>query len=168
MLKEITYSELSNEALQQLSKGAFLNVEWEGVKNTMTIGWGSIGFMWGKPIFMVAVRYSRYTYELLKKSNEFTVSIPLNKQLNKELGLCGKISGRDMDKFDEGQLAYSEGQKVKAPILDACDLHYECKVVYKQAMEPGTIQSDIDDKFYSNNNFHVMFYGEIVGCYTNR
>ncbi|TCT15543.1 flavin reductase (DIM6/NTAB) family NADH-FMN oxidoreductase RutF [Natranaerovirga pectinivora] len=168
MLTEIPYNELSKEALEQLSKGAFLNVKGEDKENTMTIAWGTTGFIWGKPIFVVAVRYSRYTYDLINKSNEFTVSIPLNGQLKKELGVCGKESGRDKDKFKECNLTPVKGKNVASSMIEECDLHYECKVVYKQAMEPSAVDSAIDEKFYSNNNYHVMFYGEIVGCYTKK
>ncbi|MFW6016210.1 MAG: flavin reductase family protein [bacterium] len=165
MYKEITYSDLSKEALEQLSKGAFLNVKCEGKQNTMTIGWGSISYIWGRPVFMVMVRFSRFTYELLNQSNEFTVSFPLNGQLKKELGICGKESGRDINKFERCNLTPQKGQKVEAPIIEECDLHYECKVVYKQAMEPSTIEKNIDKRYYDNNDFHVLFYGEIVSCY---
>ena len=58
-----------------------------------------------------------------------------------------------------------DGKSVKAPIIKECDMHYECKVIYKQAMEPATIDSEIDGRFYKNNNFHVMFYGEILEAY---
>ena len=83
MYKDISFEEYSKEFVSQFSKGSFLNVKGKDSINTMTIGWGNIGVIWGKPILMVMVRYSRHTYNLMEEANEFTVSIPLNGQLKK-------------------------------------------------------------------------------------
>ncbi|WP_202709406.1 flavin reductase family protein [Sporosalibacterium faouarense] len=165
MKKDINFNEYSTEMLEQLKKGAFLTVKDGDKVNTMTIGWGNIGVVWGKPIFTVEVRYSRYTYELLENSKEFTVSIPLNKDLKEELGICGTKSGRDIDKFTECELTPEQGKVLSTPIVGECELHYECKVVYKQAMEPGTLSDEIKEKYYTNNDYHVLYYGEIVATY---
>ncbi|WP_427340553.1 flavin reductase family protein [Caloranaerobacter sp. DY30410] len=165
MYKDIAYHKYSKEVLEQLPKGAFLTVKHKDKINTMTIGWGNIGFIWNKPIFTVAVRYSRYTYELLEKAKEFTISVPLNKDLKKELAFCGTKSGRDFDKFKECNLSCENGKVLSTPIVGDCELHYECKVVYQQAMEPALIDEHIKQKFYPNQNYHILYYGEIVACY---
>lgn len=67
----------------------------------MTIGWGGITFFWGKPIFIVPVRQSRYTFQLIDKAQEFTVSVPLEVDMRKALAYCGKNSGRDVNKYNE-------------------------------------------------------------------
>ncbi len=93
---------------------------------------------------MVAVRYSRYTYDLIEEAKDFTVSIPLENNLKKELNYCGTYSGKDVDKLKECKLKIREGRKVASPpIIENCELHYECKIVYKQAMEPGTLDNSI-------------------------
>lgn len=166
-VKNVMYSEMLPELMEQLPKGAFLTAKWQDKVNTMTIGWGTVGFVWGKPIFMIAVRYSRYTYRLLDNAQEFTVSIPLSNNLKKELGICGSKSGRDMNKFEECGLTIQKGQKISTPVVGECELHYECKVVYQQAMEPKLLHNDIDEKYYKNDDFHVIYYGEIVASYLN-
>ena len=77
MIKHIKYDKYLREVLDKMEKGLFLTVKSKEKINTMTIGWGSIGIIWGKPIFTVAVRNSRYTHSLIENSNNFTVSIPL-------------------------------------------------------------------------------------------
>ena len=52
--------------LKVLAKGAFLTTAAGGRHNTMTIGWGALGNIWGKPVFTVMVRHSRYTHELIE------------------------------------------------------------------------------------------------------
>jgi len=165
MYREINFTELSKELLDQLQKGAFLTVKAGEKVNTMTIAWGSLGFMWNKPIFTSMVRYSRYTYELIEKAEDFTVSFPLNGQLKQELGMCGTKSGRDVDKFKECNLTLKEGEAVKAPVIDECDLHIECKIVYKQPMDENATCEEIKDKAYSSGNYHVLYYGEILKAY---
>ncbi|WP_246566404.1 flavin reductase family protein [Tissierella simiarum] len=165
MIQEIGYNEKLKEMLDQINKGAFLTVTDGERTNTMTIGWGNVGVVWSRPMFMVAVRYSRYTYGVLEKAKDFTVSIPIKKDLKKALAYCGSYSGRDVDKFKECNLTPKKGRKVVSPIVSDCELHYECKIVYKQAMEPATLDEDIKNRYYVNNDYHVLYFGEIVDCY---
>jgi|SRR5690554_2797351 len=68
MLQHIKYNEYLPQAMEQLPRGAFLTVKSGDLLNTMTIGWGTIGYIWEMPIFTVAVRYSRHTYELINQA----------------------------------------------------------------------------------------------------
>jgi flavin reductase (DIM6/NTAB) family NADH-FMN oxidoreductase RutF len=131
----------------------------------MTIAWGNIGFIWGKPIFTVLVRPSRYTYQFIEKSGEFTVSIPL-KDMQKALGICGSKSGRDIDKFAVAELSVLPAQKINTPIISGCGLHFECKILYKQEMNPTHLDADVNQKSYTNGDYHTLYFGEIVSCYT--
>ena len=71
------FNEKLNLSMEYLHKqGAFLTAKVDDKVNTMTISWGSVGFMWGKPVFMALIRPQRYTNEFIEKSNSFTVSIP--------------------------------------------------------------------------------------------
>lgn len=164
----VEFNELSKEMLSQLKKGAFLTVKNEDKLNTMTIGWGSLGFIWNVPVFMVPVRYSRYTYEMIEKTDEFTVSVPLKGDMAKELAFCGSKSGREVDKFKELNLTAKEAQMINTPIIEECELHFECKIVYKQAMNPEFLDQAIDDTKYPNDNYHVLYYGEIKACYLTK
>ena len=42
--------------------------------NTMTISWGGLGTIWGKPVATVYVRKSRYTHEFMDDNEYFTIS----------------------------------------------------------------------------------------------
>jgi len=44
------------------------------------------------------------------------------------LWLCGKTSGRDADKFEKAKLKTVSAKKVKAPIINDCIGHLECKL----------------------------------------
>lgn len=165
MFKSIQYNEMSKEMLEQLQRGAFLTVKTEDKLNTMTIGWGSLGFIWNKPVLMVMVRYSRYTYDLMEGAQDFTVSLPLRGQLKEALSFCGTKSGRDFDKIKECNLKLKPGNKVNTPIIEDCDLHIECKIVFKQPMDEKLLAQEVKDRAYPKGDYHVMYYGEILDVY---
>ncbi|MDD4493890.1 MAG: flavin reductase family protein [Eubacteriales bacterium] len=148
------------------SDGAFLNSAHNGVVNTMTINWGSIGVIWNRPIFTAAVRHSRHSYELIDKSGQFTINIPIDDELKNELAFCGSKSGRDFDKFKECGLTAVKGRNVDVPVIGECGLYLECRIIYKQALEPALLDKSINDKFYNIGDLHTLFYGEIVECYS--
>lgn len=166
MSKTVAYNEYANEITEILSKGAFLTTKVDGSINTMTIAWGSVGFMWGKPVFMAMVRPSRYTYQRLEKSGEFTVSIPF-KDMSKALGICGAKSGRDTDKLIAANLTTIPGTKISTPVIADCGLHYECKVVYKQEMVADLLAPELQEKWYGTGNYHTLFFGEILATYVD-
>ena len=159
------FDEKANELLSSLQKGIFMTTKVNDKVNTMTIAWGGINFVWHKPVFVAYVRYSRDTYNLVKNAREFTINVPLENNLKKELAFCGTKSGRDFDKIKECNLHLQKGRVVDTPIISDCELHYECKVIYQQAMEPNSVPKEILDRYYTNNDFHVIFYGEIVDSY---
>lgn len=165
MYKEVKFTDISNELLQQLIRGAFLTVKDGDRINTMTIGWGSLGYAWNKPILMVMVRKSRYTYDMIENTDEFTVSLPLKGQLRNELNICGTKSGRDMDKFSDLNIKSEKGQAVGTPIISDCDLHIECKIVYKHDMDKDNLDEGIIKRAYAEEDYHTLYYGEILKAY---
>lgn len=167
MMKPVNYNEYVKETLTQLPKGVFLTVKNEDQLNTMTIGWGNIGYIWKMPVFLVLVRYSRHTYQLLEKAKEFTVSVPIKKDFKKELAFCGTKSGREVDKFKECTISSIPASMIHTPVIDQCGIYYECQVVYQQVMEPALLAPQILKSSYSKGDYHVLYYGEIKASYIN-
>ena len=157
------YMAVAEEAMQQIKKGAFLTVKAGEKVNTMTIGWATIGFVWRKPVFMIAVRDSRHTFGLLEATDNFTVSVP-GGDMKDAVMFCGTKSGRDVDKFAELGLKTREGQKVASPVIDTPGLHFECRIVFKSAMDPADLAPDLDG-LYPEKDYHTLYYGEILACY---
>jgi len=165
LIKDIAYNEKLKEAMNQLGKGAFLTVKAGEEVNTMTIGWGMVGLIWNKPIFQVLVRKSRHTHDLLERSEDFTVSFPIGKDLKEALAFCGSISGKEVNKLERPFISTKKGKKVHAPIISECNLHYECRIVAKQELVEDQIGTDLGTMFYGNGDYHTLYYGEIVACY---
>ena len=163
-MKRIDYMAVAQQAVTQIKNGAFLTVKSGEAINTMTIGWATIGFVWRKPIIMVAVRLSRHTFSIIEMAEDFTVSIP-SSDMKKEIMFCGTKSGSDYNKFKECNLQTSDSQKVITPIIKVPGLHYECKIVYKSAMDPAYLNKDYDTDLYPEKDYHTLYFGEIVDCY---
>ena len=164
-MKEVSYNEYSKLVLDTLPKGAFLTTSHAGKINSMTIGWGSIGVIWRIPIFMVMVRPSRHTWGLIEAAGEFTVSVPLQ-DMSKALGICGTKSGRDTDKLALAGLKTLPGQVLSTPVIAGAGLHYECKVVFKQAMNPPALDGTLSQECYPTGDFHTMYFGKILSTWT--
>jgi flavin reductase (DIM6/NTAB) family NADH-FMN oxidoreductase RutF len=166
MEKHITdIRNISKDVLKQLEKGAFLTVRAGDVLNTMTIGWGQIGIMWGLPVFVVPVRLSRYTHELLNRTDEFSVSVPGHSEMVDELAFCGSNSGRDTDKFKAAALTAEKSDTIDAPVIGGCRIYFECRIMARIPLKSENFSADRKNKFYGSNDYHELYYGEIRSCY---
>lgn len=153
-------------AMEWLHKqGAFLTVKHGDKTNTMTISWGSVGFMWKKAIFMTLVRPQRYTNEFISNSDNFTISIPYGSEFKKALAICGTKSGRDIDKEKEANISFISAKEVNSPVVDSCNMYYECKVLYKHELNTEELPEEIRSACYPQGDTHILYYGEIVDCY---
>lgn len=165
-MKEISYLDAMKLTTERLAHGGvFLTLGGER-PNTMTIGWANIGCLWNRPVFTVLVRPQRHSYEMIQRAGEFTVSVPTVQPLRKELAFAGTKSGRDLDKFDGHGLTAIPAQTVSAPIIAECGLHFECRTLLTQDMTGDRMAAEILDGCYPERDFHTMFFGEILRCYT--
>ena len=164
-MKEMNYLDVMGYVTEKMSKGGvFLTVPGE-TPNTMTIGWGWIGYCWKKPVFTVVVRPQRHTYEMIKKAGCFTVSVPTDNPLKEQLAMAGTLSGRDTDKFAAHGITAAPAQQLPAPIVAECGLHFECRTLMTAMMPGETMDDEVHARCYPADDFHEMFFGEIVACY---
>lgn len=165
-MKEIPYLDALRIANEHLANGGvFLNVKGD-VPNTMTIGWASIGYMWNRPVFTVLVRPQRHSFQMLHAAGEFTVSVPTRNPLRKELAFAGSKSGRDFHKFEGHGLSALPAQAIETPIVGECGLHFECRTLLVQDITPDRMADELVKGVYAAGDFHTMFFGEILRCYT--
>lgn len=145
--------------------GILLTTKAEDKVNSMTIGWGTLGIDWSRPVFIAYVRESRYTHELLEKNGEFTVNIPMGEVDKKILAVCGTKSGRDMDKIAQLGLHLEESEHIGVPGIRELPLTLECKVIYKEEQDLSRIPGDIISRYYPQGDHHHVYYGQILGAY---
>lgn len=147
----------------RIQKGAFLTVKAGDAMNVMTIGWGLVGFIWQRRVFMVAVRNSRHTFSIIEKAADFTVCVPSG-EMKEALMLCGTKSGRDMDKFKAGGLVPAAAQTTISPVLKVPGIHLECLIRFKAAMDPKYLDKELES-LYPAKDYHTLYFGEITACY---
>jgi len=64
--------------------------------NAVTISWGSLGFIWQRPVVTVLVRPPRYTHKFMNEFERFSVSL-YDEKHKKALNIMGTQSGRNTD-----------------------------------------------------------------------
>ena len=149
-----------NETNEQLKRGAFLMVD----GNPMTIGWGQFGIIWGKQVFSVYVRQSRYTHELLESATTFTVSVPKSGTMKEELAFCGTKSGRDVHKMETLHAALAPAQFGAQDGFKGCRFHIECRILFRTDLDEQLIsESALRNRYYADGDSHTMLIGEILG-----
>ena len=175
MKQQINVFDYAGHICESMKKGILLTTKTGEKVNTMTIGWGTIGIEWGRPIFVAYVRVGRYTRQMLDQNGEFTVNIPYGEVDNKILGFCGTKSGRNIDKVAELGLELVESSAVSVPAIRQLPLTLECKVLCQKVQNIPALPDDILNRYYpkgvdssnpgSNEDFHIAYYGEIVNAY---
>jgi flavin reductase (DIM6/NTAB) family NADH-FMN oxidoreductase RutF len=163
MMREVDYMSVVQQVMDQIKKGAFLTAKADDQLNTMAIGWALVGVVWGKPIFMVAVRDSRHTFSILEKAADFTVTVPTT-DVQDQVMYCGTKSGRNVDKYKKCHLELAEAQKVITPIIKTPGIHFECKIVHKAPMDPKFLDKEYEG-LYPQKDYHTLYFGEILACY---
>ena len=156
--------------LKIINDGILLTTKADDEVDTMVIGWGTMGVQWKKPIFIVFVRQSRHTKELLDKNPEFTVNIPLDKIDKDVLRVAGTMSGRDVDKVKELGLTLVPGETVSVPAIKELPLTIECKVIYQQDQDLDALEESCRNRCYrpgtkDETDFHTAYYGLITNAY---
>lgn len=99
----------------------------DGKNNAFAVGFAA-NISVKPPQVMISVLPSNYSYQLIQDSGAFVINIP-TKGFEKEYYYLGSNSGRDADKFQVLNLEWSKGTKVNAPLLNACPISVECKVI---------------------------------------
>ena len=177
MKEKIKITDYANLITAALPRGILLNTHGDKF-NSMVIGWGHIGTLWGRPTFHVYVRQRRYTKPQLDKTGEFAVSVPLDKIDPVINRVCGVQSGYNIDKVQEAGLILEDAEIIHTPGIRQYPLTLECRVLYAQDQDLSRIPSDILRSTYpqdvpgtnplANRDFHTMYVGEIVAAYIIR
>ena len=132
--------------------------------NMMTIAWGALGELWGKPIVTVYVSTDRYTYKFLEDNEYFTVTA-FPEQFRDKLQYIGSVSGRDEDKV-KGSGLTPEFTKLGNPIYKEANLAIECKKIYAEQLKKELMPLE-QRQWYDEKKLgvHMMYIGEIVNAW---
>lgn len=147
-------------------EGIAIVAEADGTVNAMSSHNGGVGHMWGKNVVYAFLRNTRYTKELLDKSEFFSacffdMSEKNNVQLMKVLD---QLSGRNEDKLHLCHVNIEHA--LNAPYIDEANFIILCRKIAAVPMTENTI---LDEKILNENytakhldDFHTMYIGEIL------
>ena len=164
-MKKINIKTLEGNAVSLFDdKWCLITAGNEESYNTMTASWGALGELWNKDVCFAFIRPQRYTKEFVEREEYFTISF-FGEEYKKALTFCGRNSGRDCDKAKEtgltpmaidGSMSFEESEIIIV-----------CKKIAQQEITPdGFLDKEIDSKNYPLKDYHTMYIGEIIGCYT--
>jgi len=135
--------------------------------NTMTVGWGSLGTMWGRPFAQVVVRPIRYTYQFMERYDTFTLCA-FPKDCRDALQLLGTKSGRDGDKIAEAGLTPIASTRIAAPGFAEAELIIECRKIYWDDLDPARFLDPRIERHYPQKAYHRIYFGQIVAIWGER
>lgn len=101
------------------------------------------------PLIAIGIHPFTYSYSLLKLAGEFVINIPPERLLD-AVKYCGRVSGRDEDKFAGAKLTPVPASEVKPPLIKECHVNLECKV-----------------KHFLSLGIHDLFIGEVVATHVD-
>lgn len=170
MKRKINVFEHASEIMQNLSHGILLSAKAGDRQNAMTVSWGTLGIDWGKPVFTVFVRDSRYTKGMLDANPVFTMSLPVGDYDKKIIALCGSKSGRDTDKLALAGLTPEPAEVNGVGGYKELPLTLECRIVYQQKQDARAISEANTERWYPrgihpDGDYHTAYVGEIVAAY---
>lgn len=133
--------------------------------NTMTASWGSVGVLWNKPIAICFIRPTRFTFGFANENEIFTLSFFTEKERD-ILNFCGTKSGKNVDKISQtgliplvtehGSIGYEQSR-----------LCIECRKIYFDDLKPENfLLPGVESKQYPKKDYHRIYIGEIVNCYS--
>ncbi|BCN32478.1 flavin reductase [Anaeromicropila herbilytica] len=127
--------------------------------NTMTVSWGGMGVFWNKNVATIYIRPQRYTKQFIDQQATFTLSF-YEEQYKESLALCGRVSGKDVDKVKEAKLTPCFEQE--APYFEEAKIVLVCKSLYHIDMKDGFFYAaEYEQKNYPNKDYHTMYIAEI-------
>ena len=130
----------------------------------MTVSWGGLGWLWGRPLAIVVVRPTRFTYEFTEKYETFTLSA-FDEKFRGALEMLGTKSGRDSDKMAESGLTPIPSLKAGCPGFAEAQLILECRKAYWHDLDPKHFIARHIEANY-RNDYHRVYFGEVLAVTT--
>jgi flavin reductase (DIM6/NTAB) family NADH-FMN oxidoreductase RutF len=100
---------------------------YKGKNNIMTMGWHMV--LGEEPSLIGCFIWDQdHSRAMIKNSKECVINIP-TAALAATVVDIGNTTGARIDKFKKFKLTARPAQKVKAPLIDECFAHFECKLI---------------------------------------
>lgn len=160
-LQKYDFKQFAPEIFSFFLDGMLLTAGTKEDCNTMAVGWGGLGTLWGRPVCTIYVRPTRHTLGFLEREDYFTLSV-LPEEMQDKMNYCGQVSGREVDKIKECGFTVEQAAG-GAPYIGEARLVLVCKKILWNDIDPAQIVYPEDDaKNYPLHDYHRVYVGEIV------
>ena len=130
--------------------------------NSMTVSWGALGYLWGRPLAVVVVRPQRYTFAFMERSDSFSLCA-FPESYRPMLNLLGTRSGRDGDKIGASGLTPIALTQIASPGYAEAELILECRKTYFDDLDPAHFLAEFIAPNYQSD-YHRMYFGHVLAA----
>jgi len=140
--------------------------------NSMVAGWGGCGVIFGKPSTFLMLRSNRYTLELMRKEQRYTMAF-FDEEYKGDVMEFGKQSGRDSDaKMKNTKLTAAQTPAGNMAFKEA-KLIIECELVQVTTVSPDDFYTEESKKFITDayaevKGYHKVVFGEITNVWVRK
>ena len=126
--------------------------------NAMTASWGCMGVLWNKPVAVCFIRPQRYSFGLAEESDHFSLAF-FGSERRDAMMICGKQSGRDIDKMTA--CGFTLGEVDGVPVISDASLLLVCKKLYADDLKENCFVDRALLDNYKACDYHRMYILEI-------
>ena len=139
--------------------------------NSMVASWGGWGILFERPSIYHFLRSNRYTLELMRKKNAYTVSL-FPAEYKDQIMIFGGSSGRDSNKMKETTLTAVATPSGNITYKEAAVV-LECKLSEVTTVSPDDFLNDSDKQFVvdahaETGEYHKMIFSEITNVWVRK
>lgn len=143
----------------------------DSLYNSMTASYGGWGQLFDNPTTWCFLRANRYTLELIKEGQTYTMSY-FPDQYKKEVLYFGSKTGRDTDKMKDNKLTFVKTPDGNITYKEA-KLVIECKLVEVTTVNPDDFYTEkgktfVQDAKKDANDYHKLVFGEITNVWIRK
>ena len=166
--KEIGWEEINDNTIKMIGKDWMLISAGTAEDfNMMTASWGTLGWLWERPVSTIYVRPQRHTHNYTEREEYYTITF-YDDPDKEVLRLMGTVSGKNFDKMN-----YEKLTPVITPngsiAFEEAKLIIECKKLYTYVLKAEEFNdtSSMND-MYPKKDFHTVYIGEITGVWMKK
>lgn len=172
LFKKIEPTELTDNVFRLLSQDhTVITAGTDSLYNSMTASWGGWGQLFEKPVTWCFLNGSRYTLELIKKEEVYTMSY-FPEQYKDQVIAFGSKSGRNSDKMKnhtftmvktpEGNISYKEAKLI-----------IECKLFEVTSVNPDDFYTEegrffVENAYKDAKEYHKLVFGMITNIWIKK
>lgn len=165
--RKVSAADARLDAFTLFRRGAALTVGHPGAMNSMLIGWGEIGTLWGHDTATVYVRQTRFTKHLMEENETFTIEA-FPKEYAAAMRYLGSASGRNEDKMAGSGLTVKMMDN-GAPAFEEGTIILECRKLATVDYTMDKMHQSVNERWYTNggddNNYHTAYAAEITAVW---